>query len=183
MSIEFIEWFDEDFQVTYPVFPSLYSDLGKLDERIAELLEMSCEHYTDGRNIKTDFTRTWGYVKVSAQTMGEMGFVSEEFICPVPYVSDDGFTLPNVKGTQIPITGWEAGLAVMNIAFEEYATFCTYAAAIIQDTKKQDIIRELELVIGDIEIETAIKNTGKNSEIIIQIGCELNLLKMFEVID
>ena len=183
MSIEFIEWYDKDYQVTYPVFPSLHHDLQKLDDRITEVLEMSCEHYTDGRNIKTDFARTWGYVKVEAQTMGEMGFGYKEFICQVPYVSDAGFTLPNVRGKQIPITGWEAGLAVMNIAFVEYATFCVYAAAILQDSKKQDIIGELRTVIGDIEIETAIKNAGINSEIIIQIGCELNLLKMFEVID
>ena len=183
MSIEFIEWFDEDFQVTHPVFPSLHHDLQKLDDRITELLEMFSEHYKGARNVRTNFSREWGYVKVAPETMKEMGFDHKEFFCPVPCVIDDDFAISKITGEQVPLSGWEAGLTIMYLALDEYITFCVYAAQILEVTEKQNVIAELKAVIGGVPIETVIANASTNCEILIQIGCELNLLNMFEIID
>ena len=128
MSIEFRDNFSGNVSVTYPVLPHLHCNSQKLDDRVVELLEMFSEQYQGARDVKPDFKREWGYVKVSAETMGEMLFDHQEFICPIPFVADDEYTLPNLQGSQILISGWEAGVAIMFMAMEEYITFCTYAA-------------------------------------------------------
>ena len=183
MSIEFIKGFGEDVPVSFPVFPQLHGYFRKLDDRITELLEMFSEHYKGARNVQTNFSREWGYVKVAADTMKEMGCDHREFICPVPFVLDADYVIPKITGEQVPLSGWEAGLTIMYLALDEYVTFCVYAAQILEVTEKQDVIAELKEVIGGVAIETVISNASANCEILIQIGCELNLLNMFEIID
>ncbi len=183
MSIKFIKGFGADVPVTYPVFPSLHGDLVKLDGRIEELLEMFSEQYNGLRDVRTDFAREWGYVVVASETMIEMGFNCGEFICPVPFVLDEEFTLPSIKGEQIPINGWGAGLTIMFICLEEYITFCTYTDQILEVTEKEDVIKGLNEVLGGMTTENAIKNAIETCQIIGQIGSELCLNDMYEVID
>ncbi len=183
MSIEFIKGFGACVPVTYPVFTSLHSDLAKLDGRIEELLEMFSEQYNGLRNVRTDFAREWGYVVVASETMKEMGFNCGEFISPVPFVLDEEFTLPNIKGEQIHMTGWGAGLTIMFICLEEYITFCTYTDQILEVTEKEDVIKGLNEVLGGMATETVIKNAIETCQIIGQIGSELCINNMYEVIN
>ena len=81
------------------------------------------------------------------------------------------------------MNGWSAGLTIMFICLEEYITFCTYADQILEVTEKEDIINGLNEVLGGMPIETAIKNAIETCQILGQIGSELCLNDMFEVID
>ena len=58
----------------------------------------------------------------------------------------------------------------------------TYAAQILEITEKQDVINDLNEVIGGMKIDTIISNAIENCRILGQIGSELGWVDMFEII-
>ncbi len=186
MAIQFITKQTDQPYSSQPIFGVLDSSSAFLNAFLDVMLTKSSDREDDNIPINILFEREWGVVSVSGKTLNTAGIETEQYACPIPFIKDAAYSIPNWNGDLIYMSGWKAGITLMIIALHEFTQFGPYSSTLpMEDYYKNVISLMVKLSHADCREGVAcnIKNAATCLKVLMSIVDEMAWSEVYEVLD